>query len=458
MTIGLRFDKEASAGTPNQAREDFALGDVCTIVATNVVGTATFQVLARPPGSASSLVVVDPVSQTIVLDVAGRWRFRVGDTADGSRVTHTVAVPTERRRLVAPAHNERSSEDANEADTDPGTWVGESESNLGGRDTGYAPDLQKLVSEVEKTANLSDIGTSTGNLTGGLATVNAGDSALVDIAAGVGVIIDTTDPENPVPVRVPYGPFPAETIPSFVPPFTGLSIDINGDLIKRSGVFPTAQERRSQIHLQNVEHIGPTPVITAILSNTNPGYALAQAAIDQLLAIGAIVSGNVYEAAAADLTVKRGAGTTTLPFINQRNDPDNPSQRANPAADPQTLLHFFQDGEITDMTTPPTTIVNVANYNPGPPFSGLSAVSPANRFQIMRLYLVGAVDATVITHGQALYQTIEAAEAAISSESPTLTPLLSEPEVTFRAVLIVRGNALDLSYAADAKFVHSTRF
>ena len=77
MTIGLRFDKGASEGTVDQAREDFAVGDVCTIVAIGTVGTATFQVLARPPGSASSLVVVDPVSQTIVLDVAGRWRFRV---------------------------------------------------------------------------------------------------------------------------------------------------------------------------------------------------------------------------------------------------------------------------------------------------------------------------------------------------------------------------------------------
>ena len=151
MAIGLRFDKGVSAGTANQSREDFAVGDTCTIVATGVVGVATFQVLASPPGSVAALVPVDAVSQDLTLDVAGRWDVRVGDSSDGSRVEHTFAVPTVIKNLIAPAHNERASEDANEADTDPGTWVDESHSNLGGRTTGYAPDVQKVVAAVERS-------------------------------------------------------------------------------------------------------------------------------------------------------------------------------------------------------------------------------------------------------------------------------------------------------------------
>lgn len=309
-----------------------------------------------------------------------------------------------------------------------------------------ATDVQAALDEA-----LFDLNLVTGNLTGGLATV-ATNPAEFDVAAGEGYVLDITDPEFPEPVRVSYGPFSDEAIPDINTPFTSISIDINGNLVKRSGAFLTPQERRVEIPLQLMEH--PGPVISNITNQTHLAYNVEQACVDQLLALGAVNTGNVYFANSTDLTVAKTIGTTRVIFINTRADSDNPNEAANAALAPATLVGLYQDGVGGFTQEAPTTIVNAAQYDDG---SGtLTAVSPSNRFQIKRIYLVGASNNTAITYGQALYNSIEAAEAAIFSEAPILSPLLSDPELTFRSALIVRGTTADLSNTTNAKFVEIT--
>ncbi len=435
MTIGLRFDKGVSAGTADQAREDFAVGDVCTIVATGVVGTATFQILAAPPGSSATLVVVDPVTQTITIDVSGRWRIRVGDTADGSRVQHTFAAPTVIRSLIAPAHNERASEDANAADVDPGTWVDEGESNLGGRNTGYAPDLQKVVAAVDGSAELE-----TGWLIGGDITVNV-DTTKYDVAEGY-VFVQGTG-------AVKFGPFLAVDPPNLVlEDFTLPAIDASGALIQQN-VNYTATQRRTLARLQTVQHIGTT--IQGTDTTRFLAEHVASALADYVLVNGPLNTGNSYSAAASDLTVKKDPGVTTLYMLNGQASVTAPNDQTNAAQNPVAFptFPFFQsirDG-AGDFLLSPLTAVPVGFWD-----NNTGALLATPKFVIYRFQFFN--NGTILIVGQDTYDTLTEGIAAIFNEDPKLPSAFEQVRNTFRTALVAKGDVTNLSSGVDMKFVN----
>ncbi|MEE8361770.1 MAG: hypothetical protein V3R71_06410, partial [Gemmatimonadales bacterium] len=301
MAIGLRFDKGASPGTANQSREDFAIGEVCTIVATGIVGTATFQILAPPLGSTAALVPVDPLSQTITIDVQGRWDIRVGDTADGSRIEHTFAAPTARKGLIAPAHSEKASPDANAVDVDPGTWSDESHSNPGGRFTGYAPDIQKMV------AVLEDEGAETGWLAGGDITVNGSDPSQYDIAQvdifvkGLGAIR--------FPAQIGITPSNLSTTV-----FTANMMGASG--LVQLDIRATAEQHKTLVQLQTVQHIDLATVTS--IDQTRSLAEAVPALMDYARSGGIINTGNNF-IRSTGFTIDKTAGVTTEFLLNGTN-------------------------------------------------------------------------------------------------------------------------------------------
>lgn len=150
MPPTIAFDQGAlPAGIVDRSRSDIALGGVVTVTAASVGGTAVFGLLARPTGSAAALGADTALTRVITPDVAGTYRVRIIDDGDGSSVIHTFTVRTARRGLAIQAWNERASELANDVDVDPGSWVGESETNEGGLANGWHPDGEELAREVE---------------------------------------------------------------------------------------------------------------------------------------------------------------------------------------------------------------------------------------------------------------------------------------------------------------------
>ena len=146
----IKFDQGAlPAGVVDRSRSDVTLaGGVVTVTAASVAGTAIFGLLARPTGSAAALSGAG-LTRSITPDVAGTYRVRVIDDADGSSVIHTFTVRTLNRGLAIPAWNERASELANDVDVDPGSWVNESETNEGGLANGWHPDFEKVINELD---------------------------------------------------------------------------------------------------------------------------------------------------------------------------------------------------------------------------------------------------------------------------------------------------------------------
>ncbi|MDP6423260.1 MAG: hypothetical protein QGG14_00840 [Planctomycetota bacterium] len=145
----IRFDQSAVLGTVNESRDDIVPAAVVTVNALSVAGTAIFGLLDRPLGSAAALSGAGS-TRSITPDLAGTYRVRVIDDADGSYVIHTFTVlstlvPTTSTSLALhfPAHNERASAQANEVDPDPGDWVNASETNKGGSNKGWHPSDER---------------------------------------------------------------------------------------------------------------------------------------------------------------------------------------------------------------------------------------------------------------------------------------------------------------------------
>lgn len=136
----LFFQAGLPAGVLNRQRTDIVTGTDVDITASNVLlANAEFAVLDRPPGSASVLTGAG-LTRQLDPDLAGGYRVRIRDTSlpvATRDVIHTFNVKTPLGLILATA-NERADQTANEFDTDPGTWVDDSESNEGGTFKGWA--------------------------------------------------------------------------------------------------------------------------------------------------------------------------------------------------------------------------------------------------------------------------------------------------------------------------------
>lgn len=311
--------------------------------------------------------------------------------------------------------------------------------------------VEGIVEGGDTSSTLARIGAVTGVLSGGLVTVNGGDPAKFDVAAGTGLIMDFTNPDLPVPTFVSFGPFIAEDPLNLgTEAFTGLTINAAGTLVKSNSGVTTA-ERRDTILLQTALHVDMA-TITSVSSNQQPAWNVTQGVLDYIGRLGPINTGNDYSANGVNLSIDKTAGTTSQPFINFTNDSDAPNDLANPSQTAPAFLESLRDGSGGyNFTGAPSVFVDVANYDTNDISGTPQAVAPAGRFQIKRFFYFGAVNTVVLTYGQALYTSIADAEAAIFSENPDNDPILETG--CFCYALIVAGNATDLSDSADAKFV-----
>ena len=312
-------------------------------------------------------------------------------------------------------------------------------------------DANEVKAAINTNADLLDFAPlKSGLITGGTVTVNGGDNTLFDIAAGTGVILNWTDPQNPVRTLVTFGPFLAQTIPDISSVFTALYVNAAGTLVKASGTLQSPQVKRINILLQSVVHTNSLN-ITSITCSNNPAYESIYAVLDYISAAGAVNVGNQYTANGANLNINKSQGTTTLPFINRCNDEQNPTTKTNLLQTPvANITETFRDGEGGYIFQPASPVNDIAPdfYDDG---SGTLAAVPNNRWSIKRIYFFGVTDATTITYGQAIYTSLSNAKAAIFTESIDISPLLNSG--VFESVLVIKKGTTDLSDASDAEFI-----
>lgn len=289
----------------------------------------------------------------------------------------------------------------------------------------------------------------TGVITGGEVTINV-DNTKFDVAAGTGVIVDWTDPANPISTEVSFGPFTAEDALNIgSTPATQIAIDANGDIFKSNAPL-TATQRRAMMELQFVGHGGG--VLVGLGGGASSAYEIHSSIIDVLKAIGNINFGNSFSANGTNLLLDKSTGTTTGIWINKSADAQNPCIQTNAAESPvSSMFSSYRDG-AGGFTQAPLAAIDPEQWDDG---SGTLAAVVANKWTIQRLHWTSNQVAAV-SYGQTVYNTLAEALDGVTSDIPVINPL-AKLVSSHTGWLVVKQGTADLSDGGLAVFINTDK-
>jgi len=288
---------------------------------------------------------------------------------------------------------------------------------------------------------------STGLIKNGLVQANA-DPTKFNITAGIGIISNFDDPNNPTSTIVSFPAFTGIT-PTYLTSgnITYIAINSSAAIVQQATPFTNVQ-RRDYIILGAVIHSNLTTInlVNNISAPTNAGTNQLH---DLMEAIGALnVDGNKITANGANLSINKTAGDIFKLGVNFANDWKNPHKLNLPLQTLATFRYRTQNGtEGANVTVLNPALYDVANV--------LTAV-PSNKFSIqtVTLFQTGAIR---VQYGQATYATLSEAESAINTRTYNVEPNIAANGIT-RAYIILKNTATSLQNASDTKIVEAGKF
>ncbi len=309
------------------------------------------------------------------------------------------------------------------------------------------------------TANV--LSKNTGDILGGVVTADGafGVATTFSVTSGSGFKLDWTDPSNPIGTPIAWPEFTNQSIPNIATElFTTISIQESatpglGELVL-GNTLTTPEERRSLIGLQGVVHTDLT-TITSIGSSSKPAYEITEALLDYIVNLGPLNDGNQFFENGANLSLDKTTGQTTFPFINRDVNTQNPTEKTNIGITLGSFTRFYRNGSGGFTIVANQTVIDPEQWDDG---SGvLATVSNPNPYTIKRIYFFGQTGTFSVVYGQAEYGTLGDARANIFLENPEVNPVFQRG--TFVTALIVRKGITDLTAAiagGDAEFVPVT--
>ena len=296
----------------------------------------------------------------------------------------------------------------------------------------------------------------TGLLYGGVLTINAGNTAAVDVSAGAGIIVT---------VNASTGGYPAPSLQTIQwtaktgvtlagmtsSDFTFFRVDSSGNLQQSSNNF-TQTEYLNSVVIGNAVHQSRAYVNRV---HYHPIVAYASSAQYETFIRyfgGLKVDGYVMSGYGTTGGIQHTTGTAFALGANMDVDPNNPSLVTDSSAVPvQQLFYLYRNAGGTYRTDPTSrTTVNFGNYDDG---DGTLGNVGNQSWSIQRVYKIpGLNNALYIYYGTAVYSSLTVASNNILLES------FAEADITryngvFLGWLIVRGNGSDVSSSGDCRIV-----
>lgn len=288
---------------------------------------------------------------------------------------------------------------------------------------------------------------STGLLKNGLISINA-DPTKFNVSAGIGIISNFTDPENPVSTIINFPAFTAVT-PTYLTAgnITYIAINSTPAIVMQASPF-TPDQRRDLIVLGAVVHSNLTN-INVVNNISAPSNAVGNQLHDFIEAVGALnLTGNKYSANGANLALNKSAGTIFKFGVNFATDWKNPHELSQSSGTALTFRYRTQDGtEGTDRIN-----LNPALYD----LNNVLTTVPNNKFTIQTVTMF-QTGLTRIQYGQNVYDDIQSAQAAIFTRDYNVEANIKENGIT-RAYIIVKNNATSLQNTADSRIVEAQKF
>lgn len=293
---------------------------------------------------------------------------------------------------------------------------------------------------------------STGILSGGALSINGSDNTKFDMAAGLYGFTDYTyDASSPVRTLVPKAAVTAQTVTNIATQLvTYVGVDINGDIIQSSTPFTNAQ-RRTIAQVGVLVHSNMTN-LNAVNDTAAPVEAGISQLFDLMTAIGPMnVSGNVVGANGANLNINKSAGTVFKLGSTFQLTPLNPHLVTLAALVAPANIRYRMSNSAESANT---AVLDPLNFES--PLGTLVNLSSPNKFSVQRIALFTS-NLIRIQYGQAEYNSMAEAEAAIPTQSFTTEANIAENGVQI-AYVILRRSTTDLTNTADAKFLTVGKF
>lgn len=296
---------------------------------------------------------------------------------------------------------------------------------------------------------------STGLLTGGFVALGP-NNTVINITAGTGLVINSTDQLNIIPFDVMWDDILNVSVDVAGGQFSDIGIDENGNVVLRIGGFSNA-DRRDVIFLGRAIHPNQTGINDPL---ANLGHTSVQTnnQVDDLAhAIGVLnINGNEYSSADTNLSIQKSSGSAFSVGVNFQQNVSDPNTIDIAALPVVSFFYTFRNGAGGfNLTDGNNVVLDVARYDDG---SGTLASVNNNQWTFQTVFLfVGVPGDTIIHYGQEVYNSQAAAEAAIGKDPFSTNPVLTQ-DAMLRGFILVRGGATDLSLAGDAKFINAGKF
>ena len=260
---------------------------------------------------------------------------------------------------------------------------------------------------------------------------------------------NTTNPNIPTKVFKSFPATTGNTLSNIATQnVTYIAVDING-VHQQSGVPFEPEAQRPWIPLGAIVHSNRTN-INAV--NNQPVVALSSnnQLSDLMESIGFFnISGNVFTPNGVNLSINKSSGHVFKQganFINNNKDPHTLALASLIA--PSSLRYRTQTG--TESAN--TNVIDAGFYD----LAGVRTAIPGTRWSIQRIYLFQS-NLVRIQYGQATYTTQAEAIQAITTEPFVVEQNILENGL-FRALLIVREGATDLTDINRALFIEASKF
>lgn len=291
---------------------------------------------------------------------------------------------------------------------------------------------------------------ATGIISRGVISVNGSDNTKIDISAGTSLYVDNSDMASPVREILSWADTTAITVPS---------LTTNGRLwigVQRTGpgtatfVFSaefTHTEKRTIAIIGRVWSNG-SDVIEGIGQYATPAFGYEKTLEDLMRALGTInIKGNIFTPHAGGLTLDKTTGQSFRFSANSGGDIVAPNVLTDAAQVNISAYHYHLGKSGSGFTTLLTTID--PNYYD---LAGVKTAVPAGKYTVQRIYYFPKSGVVDVVYGQALYDLLVDAKAAINTEAITLT---DQNELTLygavlRGWVAVKQGTTDLTTAADA--------
>lgn len=294
------------------------------------------------------------------------------------------------------------------------------------------------------------LASSTGLVSGGILSIGAPTSTF-SIATGTGEVVDVTNPAAPVVTPVSWATQSNVTVTNIgTQPVTYILVNSAGALVQQS-TYPTPTQRRDNIFIGRLNHFNNTSISFA---DTFPDYKLSPVAgfYDLVDAMAPFkIGGLSVSANGANLSMNISAGTAFFRSANYASTIKNPNLITFAGGSPQAFR------KMTSTTTPDVadvTLIDPANYDVGGVVTPVGGGGGRSTIQRIYAYKSGAIR---VQYGQNFYANLNAAVAAISSDSFTPNPTIENTAILI-GYLALERSATDLSNTNQARFVTAARF